>query len=219
MTDRNEPENHEPDYDLDPWAEHMPPPEEAQHAEADAAGAAEVDGEPELSTFEELAATVASHGGTLEAIIAYLQTTPGGPWTWNLLDEEPATKLWAELHGWVEWLDHRYLRNLSRSRYPFSARWYRHPVAVELLTALMVSHRATYHRGAHKPSSALVDWHERCLFPTLDRINQLGLFEDDDSRKGTSWQGPRPAELTNTDPEDFTAFLEQDLGSRSKKQQ
>jgi len=218
MTDHIEPEAYEPDSDLDPWADHVPPPVEKSQAAPDAAGTPAVEPESELPTFEELAADVESHGATLEAIIAYLQTTPGGPWTWHLLDKEAATKLWAELHGWVDWLDHRYLRNLSRSRYPFSARWYRHPVAVELLTALMVAHRATYHRGAHKPSSSLVDWHERCLFPTLDRINQLGLFDDEDSRKSTSWRGPRPTELLNADPEDFKVFLQQDLAPRSEQQ-
>lgn len=47
-----------------------------------------------------------------------------------------------------------------------------HPIAVEELTALMVSHRAAYDTRSAKASSALVNWHQRALWPTLDSLRQ-----------------------------------------------
>ncbi len=95
------------------------------------------------------------------------------------------------LYEWVSWLEDRYLRNL----FPVSgiipevpADWYRHPVAVEMLTALMVSHAAAYRKKAAPPSFALVEWHERCLWPTLARMESLKLFTR--GVADSDWDGP-----------------------------
>jgi hypothetical protein len=44
-------------------------------------------------------------------------------------------------------------------------------VAVEELTALMVAWKAAYSQKEAAPSEALVNWHDRWLWPTLHRLN------------------------------------------------
>jgi hypothetical protein len=94
----------------------------------------------------------------------------GGPYYWEALPHDQAVKLWDELGKFVTWLDSRYLTNLADPSYRLPGCWYRHPLAVEELTALMVAHRAAYDTRSAKASSALVDWHQRALWPTLDSL-------------------------------------------------
>ncbi len=94
----------------------------------------------------------------------------GGPYHWATLPHDQAVKLWDALGKFVTWLDERYLTNLTDPSYRLPACWYRHPVAVEELTALMVAHHATYDTRSVNASSALVDWHQRALWPTLDSL-------------------------------------------------
>jgi hypothetical protein len=96
--------------------------------------------------------------------------TAGEPYYWETLDHDQAVKLWGELGKFFTWLDGRYLTNLADHSYRLPDCWYRHPIAVEELTALMVSHRAAYDTRSAKASSALVDWHQRALWPTLDSL-------------------------------------------------
>ena len=100
----------------------------------------------------------------------YELRTAGGPYYWAALDHDEAVKLWDKLGKFVTWLDGRYLTNLADPSYRLPECWYRHPIAVEELTALMVAHRAAYDTRSAKASSALVDWHQRALWPTLDSL-------------------------------------------------
>jgi len=120
----------------------------------------------------------------IDQIIDLLTTKKGGPWTWHLLDRDKQELLWEELLAFVEWLEERYLVNLSRQKLPFSACWYKHPVAVELLTALMVAHKSVYALAKTVPSTGLADWHERYLWPTFSTIDRLQVFKDCDGPAG-----------------------------------
>lgn len=191
-------ESQHPNETVQPSDESVPP--------GDSAPADDV---PEPPSNAELAAELDEIKKQVAGIINYLEEAPGGKWTWPLLTSRERQKLWGELHAWVIWLDQRYLQHLSREKYPFSLTWYRHPVAVELLTALMVSHKAVYNKTARRASAAMVDWHERCLFPTLDRIRDLGLFPDDATR--TDWPGPTPRSLPDAGYPAFTEFVHNDI--------
>ncbi|MFJ8896598.1 hypothetical protein ACIRCZ_18595 [Leifsonia sp. NPDC102414] len=133
-----------------------------------------------------------------------MNALPDGKWAWASLKTEEKGKLWRELYAWVAWLDDRYLRHIGADKVRLVPNWYRHPVAVELLTALMVAHQSAYQRKASKPSFTLVEWHERCLFPTFTRLEQLGLFPT--ATDSETWDGPtvRP---NRRDDDRFNAFV------------
>lgn len=118
--------------------------------------------------------------------------------------------MWERLYEWVTWLEDRYLRYLSPSKDGIPELipdWYRPPIAVELLTSLMVAHAAAYRKKASIPSFVLVEWHERCLWPTPARMDHLGLFRGATSRE--LWNGPAPHE-THRDNDRFTEWVVQD---------
>ena len=60
---------------------------------------------------------------------------------WLVLRPPPG---WCEVEVSTCWLDGRYLTNLADPSYRPPTCWYRHPIAAEELTALMVAHRAAY---------------------------------------------------------------------------
>lgn len=132
-----------------------------------------------------------------------LRGQPDGPWTWRTLRGENRSSLWAQLHDFVGWLQERYLRSLGSETYPLPPTWFESPVAVELLTALMVSHRAAYSMAQVEPSFALVEWHERCLFPTLERLRDVKIFHNNAVRT--------PSRSVGTDDDAFATFLTEDL--------
>jgi hypothetical protein len=136
----------------------------------------------EMSTLREdlerLAGVVQDQGDALEKLLDALEATPGGPWLWNALGVPGRRALWLQLGEWVEWLEARWLINLSGEDYHLVPCWFRHPVAVELLTALMVAHRATYAKAARVPSFTLVDWHTRALVPVFGMLRDLKVFKD-----------------------------------------
>lgn len=108
-----------------------------------------------------------------ERIERYLSPRPGGPWDWDSLPPVAAAALWADLFHFVHWLDTTYLRFLPQKYYALFPCWYRHPIVVQHLTALMVAHRGAYHRSQAAPGSQLVDWHERSLWPTIGRLRDF----------------------------------------------
>lgn len=109
----------------------------------------------------------------VDAIEGYLRARPGGPWSWRDLSADDTATLWAVLYTWVGWLERRYLQYLGQDQFGLRKCWYLHPVVVEHLTALMVSHIAAYRVDKAAPSSALVDWHERCFWPTMQRLKSF----------------------------------------------
>ena len=163
-------------------------------------------------TIGNLGSAIQSLGGDMTKILDWLEARPGGPWSWRTLDKEAAQELWTELYDWVNWLRDRYLAHLSGDdNYRLINDWYKHPVAVEMLTALMVSHQYVYRRTRAAPSFDLVEWHERCLWPTFQRMRSLNLFPS--NRAADAPWAPDPLPRT-PDDDNFAEFVLEDLRSR-----
>lgn len=200
MTDNYYPAPDDDDAPADqPW----------EPTEGPTAGSGESGAGPD-EVLASLLEAVEDHQERLDALQELLSATPDGPWNWSLLSDEERRKLWARLYEWVEWLEDRYLRYLSPSKNGIPELipdWYRHPIAVELLTSLMVAHASAYRKKASIPSFVLVEWHERCLWPTLARMDHLGLFRGATSRE--AWGGPERRE-TFRDDERFATWVAED---------
>ena len=142
----------------------------------------------------------------------------GGPYYWETLPHDQAAKLWEDVGKFVTWLDGRYLTNLADPSYRLPACWYRHPIAVEELTALMVAHRAAYDTRSVKASSALVNWHQRALWPALDSLKlRAGLagFRDRNEHRE-----PHTGPATFSVTADYRDYIEKASGtgvSRSRE--
>jgi len=146
------------------------------------------------------------------AVAASPAASATGSWAWERLDQERSLRLWEELAGFVTWLDYRYAHHLSGDEHVIPSCWWKHPVAVEALTALMVARRAAYALpadegapGAAEASDALVEFHERSLWPTFARLRALKVFNgcarghQDDARSRPVWEADKD--------EQFRAFL------------
>ncbi|MFK3672465.1 hypothetical protein ACI2IX_20040 [Leifsonia aquatica] len=153
-------------------------------------------------------------GSQLVKLLDWLDARPGGPWSWRTLDQKAARELWAELYEWVNWLRDRYLVNLTDETNRLINDWYKHPVAVELLTALMVSHQSVYRRTKSAPSFDLVEWHERCLWPTFERMKTLNLFPKN-MRAADPWT-PEARIQRVPDEGNFASFVIDDIAARPK---
>lgn len=114
--------------------------------------------------------------GTAGAVAETTEEDAGGPWSWARVNDERRQALASELAAFVTYLTDRYLRHLSAEAYPFAPRWFENPVAVEILTGVMVAHQAVYTDYKTEPSRDLADWHEHILWPALARIKGLDLF-------------------------------------------
>jgi hypothetical protein len=153
--------------------------------------------------LEALARRLESLEGLVEAVTEQLVEAPaGGPWAWRQLGPSQTRALLTELRGWVDWLIARYqLRGEAETIPPC---WFLHPVAVEELTGLMVAWKAAYSQKETAPSDALVNWHDRWLWPTLHRLNvQLHVWA---KCTGGSHAPSRPAPPVTDDPS-FALFL------------
>ncbi len=127
-------------------------------------------------TVEELDARTTQLEEVVTGLTEILVARGGaGPWWWEHRDRNQAARLWEELAEFVTYLSRRYLAGIP-AEYRLAPCWYRHPVAVELLTALMVAHIGAYRDPGSEPGPGLVDFHERSLWPTLERIRHLRLF-------------------------------------------
>jgi hypothetical protein len=134
---------------------------------ADAAAGAEVAAEAPVP-----------HVGTAAPVADTAVPDAGGPWNWVGVSEERRKELAQDLTAFVQWLEERYLRHLSNEQYEFPANWHENPVVVEVLTAVMVAREAAYSDLLEEPSSALSEWHERALWPAIERLQSLGIFKD-----------------------------------------
>jgi hypothetical protein len=124
-----------------------------------------------------------------------------GPWAWANLDSEEQRALFEELREWVDWLVMRY--HVSDEAYRLQPCWYRHPVAVEELTALMVAWKAEYSRP--KASTGLTSWHAQSLWPCLLRLNHdLKLFA---ACQRAGAHVAKDVDAPVTDAVDFATFL------------
>lgn len=151
-----------------------------------------------MDSVEELAANL------FEELTSY---PAGGPWFWEELNAEQRKELWAELDAFVVWLQNRILRHWSNPEGWIPACWYRHPDAVEMLTALMVAHKAAYRAKSKKPSFELTEWFSRALWPTMETFRQRMTFKSCvESREhyGATGSGLELA----AESEDFLTFVD-----------
>lgn len=93
------------------------------------------------------------------------------PWTWRYLTGNERTTLWNQVGEFVDWLNTRFYGLLMNDRPPVAPCWYRHPIVVEELTALMVAWKAAY-VGRRSPTVDPINWLHLHLQPTLDRVNE-----------------------------------------------
>jgi hypothetical protein len=153
--------------------------------------------------LEALARRLDSLEALVEAGTDQLVEAPaGGPWAWRHLGASQTRALFIELRDWVDWLIARYeLRGEAETIPPC---WFQHSVAVEELTGLMVAWKTAYSRRETAPSDALINWHDRWLWPTLHRLNvQLHVWA---KCTGGGHVPARPAPPF-TDEASFTSFL------------
>lgn len=152
-------------------------PEVSGAAALEAAKALEKTLEGVMAEVAEVHEEIREAKKAVDRIETVLEEAPvGGPWAWELLSPFEQSYLWAKLDRFVQWLHETYLSRTPR--FALTACWYKHPNVVGQLTALMVAHTAVYNELAVEASMALVDWHERCLYPTMRRIVENGSLTD-----------------------------------------
>jgi hypothetical protein len=153
-----------------------------------------------LGGVEELAA------GLFEELSSYPDS---GPWFWAELKPEQRKELWVELDGFVVWLQNRILRHSSNSLGWIPECWYRHPDAVELLTALMVAHQSAYRGKSRKPGFELTEWFSRGLWPTMEVLERRMTFKNCMEGQGHFDATSPGLELTAASVA-FTAFVDEE---------
>ncbi|MGI4894533.1 MAG: hypothetical protein ACRYF3_05400 [Janthinobacterium lividum] len=127
------------------------------------------------SALQEIQEQLGAHRTLLESLAEQVHATPpGGPWAWSYLDVDQRRELFTELRKWVDWLVVRYRLGTQDAYVPPC--WFRHSIAVEELTALMVAWKAVYSKTARQPSSDLIAWHDRWLWPSVDRMKYRRVF-------------------------------------------
>ncbi|MCL3863032.1 DUF4913 domain-containing protein [Actinotalea sp. K2] len=95
-------------------------------------------------------------------------------WCWRTVTGADRERLWTDLAAWVDWFNDRYGSASAKLTVPPC--WPSHPVAVEELTGLMLAWQAAHASTA--PSDAPLAWHDRWLWPCLDRLHtRPGTFE------------------------------------------
>lgn len=151
-----------------------------------------------MDSVEELAANL------YEELTSY---PAGGPWFWEELNPEQRKELWAELDVFVVWLQNRILRHWSNSMGWIPACWYRHPDAVEMLTAVMVAHKAAYRAKSKRPSFELTEWFSRALWPMMETFTQRLTFKNCMDNQGHYEATGAGLELA-AESRDFMAFVE-----------
>ena len=127
--------------------------------------------DPEVAQLRADVDTLTTALDSLVDLVQGLGAAPAdqaGPnkWAWRHAAPEAAAGLWAALREFVDWLNSRYALDSERQVPPC---WYRHPVAVEELTALMCSWQNAYH-GPDTAGDAPLAWHAHSLWPCLDRL-------------------------------------------------
>lgn len=168
--------------------------------------------EPGLDRYLQTLATLSENVNELTGGLADLSELvtarpTGGPWCWRHLTPEQARALADEVRDWVDWLRDRYLLEVGARVRPC---WYRHPAALDDLTALYVAWRAAYTSVPVPPSDALINWHDRWLEPCVARVAKY-------TAKCVPEHKPPVSAVTPTDLEDFERWLAEETGSRRER--
>jgi Domain of unknown function (DUF4913) len=143
------------------------------------------------------------------AQLAPAETTRPSAYSWADLDAPAATNAWAELRSWVD--------TILVVRYPHTATgknarlvcscWYRHPYAVEEITALYVAWLHAY-RDPTAPSTAPNDWQRR-LSDACGRVSQHVQCAKEHADDKTTTESTDAA---------FTTFVKADVLARPEAQ-
>ena len=88
---------------------------------------------------------------------------------------------WDALYEWVDWMVDTY--GVSARMLP--ACWPAHPGLVEELAGLREGWVHARLACVVKPSDQMSYWHDRCLYPLLDRIKSGTLYGLNDCAQGT----------------------------------
>lgn len=82
------------------------------------------------------------------------------PYCWRHVSAAEARGLWVRLREWVDWVNGRYFASSWESIRPC---WFRHPAAVEELTALWAAWESAYRASDEGEgfSDAALWWHEK----------------------------------------------------------
>ncbi|WP_304009210.1 DUF4913 domain-containing protein [Rothia mucilaginosa] len=82
------------------------------------------------------------------------------PYCWRYVSVAEARGLWVRLREWVDWVNGRYFASSWESIRPC---WFRHPAAVEELTALWAAWESAYRAADDGEgfSDAALWWHEK----------------------------------------------------------
>lgn len=121
------------------------------------------------------------------------------PYCWRYVSASEARGLWIRLREWVNWVNGRYFASSWKSIRPC---WFRHPAAVEELTALWAAWEAAYRAPDDGDgfSDAALWWHEK-LYTVVHR-----LWEEQFAECKAGHQEPDTYART-TDPS-FDEFLQ-----------
>lgn len=103
----------------------------------------------------------AAVGGDYEVQdVAPAEPAPYVPYCWRHVSAAEARGLWVRLREWVDWVNARYFSSSWESIRPC---WFRHPAAVEELTALWAAWESAYRASDEGEgfSDAALWWHEK----------------------------------------------------------
>ena len=116
---------------------------------------------------------IGEHGAALGEILDILEAEGvGGPLHWETMTPGHRADVMEQLEAFVRFLDRTYFQYLPD--YNLKPCWWRHPDVVWQLTALWAAFGVTYNPKA-RPSTEQATWHDRILFPTLDRLRRSSL--------------------------------------------
>lgn len=130
-------------------------------------------------------------------------------WAWQFLNRTEAEQLWREVRWFVD---------AFTARYPLSAEvslppcWYRHPLAVDELTAVYAAWREAF-CGGNRPSTAMAAWWDRWLWPML---NRLAVHADWRECKGSRQHVEPSARQELTDGE-FDQYMQDEVSRRPER--
>ncbi len=124
-----------------------------------------------LQTTEELQ----EHAAAVASILDILENEgEGGPLHWETMKPARRTEVMKQLDAFVHFLDRTYFQYLAT--YSLKPCWWQHPDVVWQLTALWAAFRVAYSPSA-RSGTAQADFHERYLWPILERLYMSSLKE------------------------------------------
>ena len=152
-----------------------------------------------VEVLESTGPVPAAVGGDYEVQdLAPAEPAPYVPYCWRHVSAAEARGLWVRLREWVDWVNGRYFASSWESIRPC---WFRHPAAVEELTALWAAWESAYRATDEGEgfSDAALWWHEK-LHAVVHR-----LWDEQFAECKAGHQDPDVYERT-TDPS-FEEFL------------